>query len=245
MNFTILRLDTVDSTNTEALNQARRGADEGLCVVARQQTAGRGRHGRIWISPPDAGLYLSLVLRPAAEPRFFPLLTFAAAVAVYETLKNFGLAPDIKWANDVLVRGKKIFGILAETGETPKGLAVVVGIGLNLKSVNFPAELNETATSIEAETALAPDGGELLENLTRFLIYYYQVFQSAGGAGKIRRAWAERSSYFSGKEVKVALAGETFCGTTRGIEESGALRVEAGGEIKIIHAGDVTQLRPA
>jgi BirA family biotin operon repressor/biotin-[acetyl-CoA-carboxylase] ligase len=245
MNFTILRFDTIDSTNTEALNQAKRGADEGLCVVANRQTAGRGRHGRTWISPEDAGLYFSIVLRPRLETRFLPLLTLMCAVAVHDTLEQlFDIECDIKWANDVHVKGKKICGILAETAETSKGLAVVAGIGINLKSSNFPPEIEETATAIEAETTKTADAEHLLQALTRFLSEYYDLLQGENGAEKIRADWAEKSSYFSGKNVKVFLENETIYGTTRGIEENGALRVEtSNGEIKIIHAGDVEKVR--
>jgi len=245
MNFTILRFETIDSTNTEALNQAKRGADEGLCVVANRQTAGRGRHGRTWISPKDAGLYFSIVLRPRIETRFLPLLTLMCAAAVHDTLERlFNIECDIKWANDVHVGGKKICGILAETSETSKGMAVVAGIGINLKSSNFSPEIEETATSIEAETAKIPDAERLLQTLTHFLSEYYDLLQGENGAEKIRAAWAAKSSYFNGKSVKVFLENETIYGTTRGIEENGALRVEtSGGEIKIIHAGDVEKVR--
>jgi len=245
MKFTILRFDSVGSTNTEALNQAKLGAGEGLCVVARQQTAGRGRHGRIWISEPDAGLYLSLVLRPKIENRFLPLVTLTAAIAVHDTLTElYALKPDIKWANDIHVNDKKICGILAEMVETKGNLAIALGIGINLKSSNFPPELKETATSIEAETNHIPDAETLLQNLTRRFAEYYRFLNAENGADKIRREWARRSSYFAGKSVKVKLENETITGTTRGLEENGALRVETpSGEIKIIQAGDVEMLR--
>lgn len=245
MNFTILQFDSLDSTNTEALNQARRGADEGLCVVARQQTAGRGRHGRTWISEEDAGLYFSFVVRPTLENKFLPLITLMTAVAVFDVLTEFyALKPDIKWANDIHVGDKKIGGILAEMTETKKGLAIVVGIGINLKSSNFPPELKNLATSIEAETGQNPNVENLLEFLTEKLANFYQLLQSEGGAEKIRREWAKRSSYFEGKRVVVKLANESFAGTTRGIEENGALRVEtSNGEVKIVQAGDVERLR--
>jgi BirA family transcriptional regulator, biotin operon repressor / biotin---[acetyl-CoA-carboxylase] ligase len=248
MKITILRFDEIGSTNTEALNQARRGADEGLCVVARRQTAGRGRHGRVWISERDAGLYFSVVLRPKIESRFLPLITLAAAVAVHDTLEEtYGLEADIKWANDVHAGGRKISGILAETTETSKGLAVVVGIGINLKSSNFPPEIADTATSVEAETGRAVILDELLEALTGFLDYHYEILQDGdGGAEKIRREWTRRSSYAFGKSVRVTLENETIFGTTQGIEENGALRVVTeNGAVKIIQAGDVEMLRPA
>ena len=245
MKFTILNFDSLDSTNTEALNQARRGASEGLCVVAREQTAGRGRHGRVWASEKDAGLYLSLVLRPTLENKFLPLVTLMTAVAVYDVLCKFdGLQPDIKWANDLHVGEKKIGGVLAEMTETKTGSAIVVGIGINLKSSNFPDDLKDSATSVEAETGQSPNIESLLKNLTGEFAKFYRVLQSGGGAAAIRREWARRSSYFEGKDVLVKLANESFSGTTRGIEENGALRVEtAAGEVRIVPAGDVERLR--
>ncbi len=244
MDFTIIRFDTIGSTNTEALNQAKLGAAEGLCVVAKQQTAGRGRHGRIWISPIDSGLYFSIVLRPKTDTAFLPLITLMSAVAVYETLKKYNLQPDIKWVNDIHINSRKICGILAETIDTSKGLAVVVGIGINLKSTNFPPEIAETATSIEVETGETPDAEILLEFLTKNLSGYCDLFYGAEGAAKIRREWTKRSSYAHGKNVKVVLENETIIGTTRGIEENGALRVELKtGEIRIILAGEIERLR--
>src|SRR5688500_4411254 len=141
MNITLLTYDTIDSTNTVALKQARAGADEGLCIIARHQTAGRGRHGRTWVSEKGSGLYFSIVLRPKLDTKFLPLITLMAGVAVHDTLQELGLKPDIKWVNDVLVKEKKISGILAETTETNDGLAIVVGIGINIKPSNFPPEI--------------------------------------------------------------------------------------------------------
>ena len=245
MKFTILRFDSVGSTNTEALNQAKLGAGEGLCVVAGRQTAGRGRHGRVWISEPDAGLYFSLVLRPKIENRFLPLITLTAAIAVSVALTElYELEPDIKWANDIHVNGKKICGILAEMTETNSGLAIALGVGVNLKPSNFPPELAQTATSVEAETKRTPDADALLQTLTGRFAEYYSVLNAENGGEKIRREWARRSSYFAGKSVKVKLGNETITGTTRGLEANGALRVETdGGEIKIVQAGDVEMLR--
>jgi BirA family transcriptional regulator, biotin operon repressor / biotin---[acetyl-CoA-carboxylase] ligase len=245
MNFTILRFDEIGSTNTEALNQARRGADEGLCIVARRQTAGRGRHGRVWISEADAGLYFSIVLRPKLEMQVLPLITLMTAVAVHDTLEEiFHLECDIKWANDIHVGDKKICGILAETADTTKGLAAVVGIGINIKSSNFPPEIADLATSIEAETRQKINPEELLEALTRFLDYHYEILHEAGGAQRIRREWTRRSSYAAGKKVRVLMENETISGTTDGIEENGALRVRTGaGDVRIIQAGDVEKLR--
>lgn len=218
-----------------------------MCVIARRQTAGRGRLGRSWSSPAGAGLYFSIVLRPRIEPGQRPLLTLLSAVAVFETLRGkYRLRPDIKWANDVLVGGKKISGILAETTETARGPVVVVGIGINLSSAGLPPELRDTATSIEDETGIAPAPEDVLGELIGQLKKFYRQFTDDGedGAGEIRAAWTCRSSYASGMEVRVALPDRVLTGTTRGITEEGALRLEtAGGEIILIHAGEVQKLR--
>lgn len=245
MEFTIFRYDEIDSTNSAALEQARLGAAEGLCVVAKRQTAGRGRRGRVWVSEKDAGIYFSVVLRPKIELRFVPLVTLMAAVAVHDTLEGlFNLDCDIKWVNDIHVAGRKISGILAETCESTAGLAVVVGIGINVKNSNFPPEVSATATSVEHETGTAPKVEEILQKLTAELSDKYALLSSDDGAEAIRDEWTRRSSYAVGKAVRVMLENETFSGTTCGIEANGALRVKlADGEVRIVHAGDVERLR--
>ena len=244
MNITVLRFDSIPSTNDEAARHARVGSDEGLCVIARQQTAGRGRHGRVWASDQDAGLYFSIVLRPKIENRFLPLITLMTGIAVHDALQEFGVKPDIKWVNDILVKEKKISGILAETVETPIGLAAVVGIGLNLTSGNFPDHIAETATSVETETGrrVAPD--DLAEVLTKYLTFFYDMLCEESGHAEIIEHWRRRSTYFDGKTVRVSLAGETLEGVTDGLEENGALRVRStDGSLKIVQAGDVERIR--
>jgi BirA family biotin operon repressor/biotin-[acetyl-CoA-carboxylase] ligase len=242
---TILRFESLPSTNTEAARQAALGAPEGLCVVAREQTAGRGRQQRAWASPKDAGLYFSVVLRPRLDAREWPLVTLAAALAVRDALTEAcALETDIKWPNDLLASGRKLCGILAETVETPPGRAVVVGIGVNLNNRAFPPEILETATSVEEQTGSAPDVERLLASLTRSLARHYETLQSAGGAAETVREWELYSSFARGRRVRVALAEETFEGTTRGLEPDGALRVETDdGEIRIVRAGDVMAVR--
>ena len=245
MNFNILRFDTVESTNTEAAKQAKLGADEGLCVIAQRQTAGRGRHGRTWVSEKDAGLYFSIVLRPKIDMRFLPLITLMTGVAVYDTLKDLSLKPDIKWVNDILIDDKKICGILAETLETPAGSAVVVGIGINLTSRNFPEEIADTATSIEAILSSPAAAAKIESALTRYLSYWYAILSDENGPAEILAEWRRRSSYFSGKCVRVTLENSYFDGVTDGLEENGALRVKTNdGSVKIVQAGDVERLRP-
>lgn len=167
------------------------------------------------------------------------------SIAVYEVLKeHYELNPDIKWSNDVLIKERKISGILAETCETSKGLAVIVGVGINLNSTNFPPELSKTATSIKQETKQTPNLDELLNSLTQFFKYFYNILHGLDGPKQIREEWAKRSSYFDGKDVRANLGNETIYGITCGLAENGALRVkDKNGEIIIIQAGDVERLR--
>ena len=243
----IVRFDSIDSTNSEASRQAKLGAPEGLCIIAREQTAGRGREQRVWLSPPDAGLYFSIVLRPVKEMRHWPLITLMTAVAVHNALKTaFEIACDIKWPNDIYCRGLKLSGILAETAETNAGPAVVVGIGVNLLVSALSPELHSTATSVQTEIDRPVKADELLPALLNSLSDFYEMFQSVKGHEGIVSEWKARSSYWSGKPVRVSLARETFEGTTCGLEPDGALRVVMGdGEIRIVRSGDVIAVRPA
>jgi BirA family biotin operon repressor/biotin-[acetyl-CoA-carboxylase] ligase len=244
MNFEIRNFDTLESTNTEALNQARNGAAEGLCITAREQTAGRGRYGRTWVSGKDAGLFLSVVLRPNIAANYLPLITLMTGVVVHDALADFGVDSDIKWVNDIHVDGKKICGILAETTDSPEGLAVVVGIGVNMNSESFPPYLAASSTSLAEESGREVGRDELVSSLTRYLDKFYSVLIGENGPAEIVEHWRQRSSYFEGKSVRAVLERETIFGTTAGLEPNGALRVEkSDGSIEIIQAGDVEQLR--
>ena len=242
---TILRFDSLPSTNTEAARQASLGAREGLCVVAREQTAGRGRRERAWVSPKDSGLYFSVVLRPRTDAREWPLITLAAAVAARDALEEAcALRTDIKWPNDLLASGRKLCGILAETAESAAGRAVVLGVGINLNNRAFPPEILAAATSVEEQTGRAPDAEQLLSTLTRQLARRYEELHADEGARAILREWEARSSYAHNRRVRVALAGENFEGTTRGLADDGALRVETDtGHTRVVRAGDVTAVR--
>lgn len=241
----VLRFDSLPSTNTEAARQARLGAAEGLCIIAREQTAGRGRNNRVWVSRLDAGLYFSIVLRPAIEQKLWPLLTLMSALAVHDALAAAcKLQTDIKWPNDLYAGGRKLCGILAETVEAEAGRAVVVGIGINLNDRAFPEELRGMATSVEAETGSVVDREHLIATLITALSKKYEALKPPGGIAMMLGEWAQRSSYATGKRVRVELADETIEGVTRGLEPDGSLRVETGaGEIKPVRAGDVTALR--
>ncbi|MDQ3172706.1 MAG: biotin--[acetyl-CoA-carboxylase] ligase [Acidobacteriota bacterium] len=241
----ILRFDSLPSTNLEAAQRAIEGAAEGLCVVASEQTAGRGRLQRQWISPKGSGLYFSIVLRPRIHQSSWPLITLAAALAVHDALlETYLLKTDIKWPNDILSNNRKLCGILAETVDTTEGRALVLGIGVNLTSSAFPPEVHQIATSVQLETGKVPNLEIILRNLMIALQRRYEMLQSVCGGEEILREWSVRSSYASGKRIRVANGQEVLEGTTRGLESDGALRVETDeGEIRIVRAGDVTELR--
>jgi len=241
----IRRFPSLASTNSEAARLALEGAEEGLCIVADEQTAGRGRLQRQWVSPRGAGLYLSILLRPQIAITQWPLITLMAAVAVADTiLLTCDVEADIKWPNDVLVNGRKVCGILAETSETPTGRAIVLGIGINLTSKAFPPDLRVNAISLDEATGHGVERETILAELVSTLVRYYELFQQ-GSERQIIDAWCKRSSYSRGKVVRIASAEETIEGVTRGLQSDGALRVETGnGAIRIIHAGDVSAVRP-
>ena len=237
----ILRFESLPSTNTEVARHASEGAAEGLAIIADEQTAGRGRLQRAWSSPKGAGLYFSLLLRPTIAPEKWPLITFVAALAVGDALSEAcEVTTDIKWPNDLLSGERKICGILAEAVETPAGRAVVLGMGVNLTSDAYPAELASVATSVAEASGCAAEREPLLAALVRALSRWYSLLHEPDGAEKIVAAWSSRSSYASGKAVQVANGDEVWQGITRGVGSDGALLLETADEIKIVRAGDVS-----
>ncbi|HEU4796030.1 MAG TPA: biotin--[acetyl-CoA-carboxylase] ligase, partial [Pyrinomonadaceae bacterium] len=169
----ILRYESLPSTNTEVARLAQQGAEEGLTIVADEQTAGRGRLQRSWSSPKGAGLYSSVLLRPALTPERWPLLTFVAALATGDALLEASeVKTDIKWPNDLLAGDRKICGILAEGIDTPAGRAVVIGIGINLTDHAFPPEIANVATSVERE-GRRPEREAILAALLKALARWY------------------------------------------------------------------------
>src|ERR1044071_10154085 len=172
----ILRFESLPSTNTELARMASAGAEEGLAIVADEQPAGRGRLQRAWSSPKGAGLYFSILLRPQIPVDQWPLITFAAALAVGDALHEAaGVQTDIKWPNDLLSGERKICGILAEAIDTPDGRAVIVGIGINLTQDAFPPELIDVATSVAEASGRPVDLDQILTALLDALSRWYSV----------------------------------------------------------------------
>ena len=237
----ILHHDVVDSTNRLAIELARGGAAEGTSVVAEKQTAGRGRLGRVWESPPGLNLYLSVVLRPALSPVEVPRLTLAAAVAVADAIvAATGLDPAITWPNDVLLGGRKVAGILTEPeAEAERVRFVVVGIGVNLNSleIDFPPELRDKATSLAIAAGRGVDRAAFTGALLGTLDEVYGEMLRSGFGGL--RARYESFHTLPGRRVVVG-GGRPITGVVRGIDEAGALLVETADGVERILSGEVT-----
>jgi BirA family transcriptional regulator, biotin operon repressor / biotin---[acetyl-CoA-carboxylase] ligase len=242
-NPIVISFDVVDSTNTIAQKHARRGATEGLCIVAKEQTCGRGRKGN-WVSPPEAGLYMSMVLRPGFRYELWPLVSLSASLAIHSVLKMYSIKADLKWPNDVEIEEKKVCGILAEAIDMTKERSLIVGIGLNLKNHPLLSELN--ATAVELHTTASIDKESLLRVLIDKVYENYLLLYTNSGVSQITKEWSENSSYAKGKLVRVTTGSEVFDGITRGLDEFGALIVETeGGVVKSILAGEIYSLRRA
>lgn len=211
---------TVPSTMDVAASLAAGGAAHGVVVAADAQTAGRGRRGSAWVSPPGAGLYFSFVARPASAS--LSLLTLAAGVGVREgTLAATGLGAALKWPNDLLVGRHKVAGILAEglAIGTPHQ-AVIVGVGVNVRAAAYPPEIAARATSIEGELGRGVDRGVLFAEILCGLWQRLAAFEQS--PGDILQAWRAASPTAIG--TRVEWDGQQ--GVTAGIDDSGALLVE-------------------
>jgi BirA family biotin operon repressor/biotin-[acetyl-CoA-carboxylase] ligase len=233
-----------DSTNAVALRLGEAGEPQGTVVLAEEQTAGRGRAGRSWASEKSAGIYCSILLRPPVPPAHAPLLTLVAGLAARDAAaEDLDSLPDIRWPNDVLVSGRKFCGILTEMHAEPDRIHyAVIGIGVNVNQTKMPADLAAIATSLRMETGKVHSRLELLIRLLRHLDRYYNQFLADGALPMIRR-FAQVSSYYEGKRVRITTATESFTGTTAGLEPSGVLRVarDDGRGIEAVLSGDVAE----
>ncbi|HSO73869.1 MAG TPA: biotin--[acetyl-CoA-carboxylase] ligase [Blastocatellia bacterium] len=239
LGSTVLRFEQLPSTSDLAREMAALGAEEGIAITARGQTAGRGRLGRAWSSPPGEGLYLSLILRPRIKPDTSAVITLAAAVAVAETLiLDFDLQVDIKWPNDVLASGRKLCGILVESAiEKDTLLYAVMGIGVNLAQREFPDELRDSATSILMESGKLVAADDLLEPLLERIEHWYRMAVSNPDA--VISRWSELSSYAHDCSVTIETPVGPVDGLTRGLTARGALIVETGTQRHEIISGEV------
>jgi BirA family biotin operon repressor/biotin-[acetyl-CoA-carboxylase] ligase len=234
-----------DSTNRVALELGHGGEPEGAVVLAEEQTAGRGRAGRVWHSERAAGIYVTLLLRPRLAPVQAPLLTMMAGLSTHAAIQaQTGLKLELKWPNDLLINGKKVGGILTEMHAEPGQVRfVIVGIGLNVSQEKFTGELGAIATSLRIETGKPQSRLELLVRLLREFENDYNQFLREGAAS-VTQKFAAISSYAEGKRVRVTNGMESFAGTTVGLGPEGLLRVKRDdGDVVTVIAGDVTEAR--
>jgi BirA family biotin operon repressor/biotin-[acetyl-CoA-carboxylase] ligase len=236
----------VDSTNEVAYRLGLQGAGEGTAVIADSQTKGRGRLRRSWISPPGRNLYLSVLLRPRAHPSVVPLLTYMGVVAAVEALgKNLALEPEIKWPNDLLVKGRKLAGFLNEAKSEMDQIDFVVlgfGINLNMEREDFPAEIRELATSVKLEIGRRVSRVAFTCCLLESIDVWYDIFLTRG-ASPILERW-ESIAHIRGKFLEVRSCDRVHQGEAQGLDRDGALilRKETGDFIRVV-AGDVTVIK--
>lgn len=240
--YTLIALDTVDSTNAEAIRQAQTGAPDGLVIWARRQSAARGRRGRAWVSP-EGELAVSILIHADKSPAETAQLSFVAAIATLQACAE--LCPPmtdlrLKWPNDLLINGRKAAGLLLEAGPVIDGRVgwAVLGLGLNLRSA--PAGLADhpatEPTSIAAEAGVAPSPEQALERFARAFLSWRDEWMH-GGFPRIRKAWLDRA-WGLGERLTARLEGEEIAGLFEDLDTDGQLilRLENGGARKIAAA---------
>lgn len=239
--------ETVGSTSDWLKERARAGAPEWSVCYADRQTAGRGRQGRTWASPPG-NLYLSVLLRPRLDARRLTLIPLAAGLAVAQAVEEAGVHASLKWPNDVLVGGRKLAGVLSESsaGDHP-GSGVVVGIGVNVGA--DPGALIDDAGV--AATCLVAERGRPVEpvELAAAVLARLTLCYDALGRGQVTPLldeWRARSVPWWGRDVEMRSGREVLRGVARDVDESGALVLElADGTRRRVLSGEVHEIRPA
>ena len=223
----IIHLKSIDSTNDYAWKQALEGAEHGLVVVADQQTGGRGRLGRSWLSPAGMNLTFSLVLRPPLPPGNIPPLSLVVAVALFSCLAADIPHLSIKWPNDLYCGDRKLAGILSEMRLRGRETDfVIVGIGLNVNTVaaDWPLELRTTATSLRQAAGRKFARRALLQKILSSLESWYEIYCRRGLPGPIQEI-LEKNSYLRGKRVSIAVDGHPLRGVAGNIDAYGRLLV--------------------
>lgn len=235
--------DSIDSTNDEAKKKAKNGAPEGTVVIAKAQTAGRGRLGRSFHAPAGLGLYFSLILRPDCPPEQLLHLTCAAGTAACNAVKTAsGCRPQIKWTNDLVVGTKKLGGILTELSIEKNGLVdwAVIGIGINCrhKPEDFPPELQQMATSLLQATGQDISPAKLAAHL---MVSLWEMRQQLF-TNKTDLLDAYRKDCMTlQKQVVLVCGGERMYGTALDIDDDGALVVQfADGSIRPVQSGEIS-----
>ena len=231
------------STNDVIEKLARDGVKEGAVVFAESQTKGRGRLGRRWLSAAHKGLWFSILLRPDLRPQAATQLTVAAATALVRAIREqTDLAPEIKWPNDVLIRGRKVAGVLTELSaelDDVKHITLGIGVDVNLTASEFPAELRKVATSLKIETGRHLNRAELAAAILRELDHDYALIRNHQFA-KLADQWEERCVTL-GRRVSIQMGERHLHGFAESLDDDGALLLRTEhGRLERIVGGDVT-----
>ena len=234
--------DVTTSTNLQAKIDAENGAGHGALVVADMQTAGRGRRGRAWSSPPGTNVYFSLILKPEITPNLASMLTPVMGLAVAEGIRRTcGAKAMIKWPNDVVVDGRKVCGILAEMSVEHDFIHyIVIGVGINVGLQEFPGDLAAMAGCLQGACGKKVSRAKLVANVMRIFEECYDIFMDKGNLSGLLERY-ERLLVNCGREVRILDPKGEFQGIARGINELGELLVErADGSLQNVYAGEVS-----
>jgi BirA family biotin operon repressor/biotin-[acetyl-CoA-carboxylase] ligase len=233
----------IGSTNSAAMAAAAAGAPEGSVFLAEEQTAGRGRGSNSWESQRSAGIYCSVVLRPALPPSDVLPLTLAAGLAVRAAIAQVEarVSLDLKWPNDILIKGRKVCGILTEMLAEPTRVRhIVVGIGINANQKSFPEEIESEATSLRIEAGSECSRVEVATALLKSLDREYRTLVEEPEARQsILQRFTEQSSWARGKQIRVDENGSRIEGTTEGLDERGFLQVRTAQGLQGVLSGTV------
>lgn len=240
----VFHFDSIDSTNNQAKIMASKGAPEGTVILAEEQTSGRGRLGRSWLSPKGTGIWMSIILKPDIEPSEAAKITQIAAAAVTLAVREItDCEAGIKWPNDIIVNGKKICGILTEmSGELNSVNYMVVGMGMNVNQEpeDFPPDLKDTATSIRECVGKAISRKKMALSILRHFEELYMDFLECKNVGK-SVSICKNYSVTLGKEVKIIQKGTELIAQALDITEEGELIIRNNkGEIQKIVSGEVS-----
>ena len=227
---------TLASTMTEASRLAAAGCESGTVVGAEEQTAGQGRYGRVWHSEPDAGLYISMVLRNSFPADTLPVVTLALGLATSEAIfRAAGVACDLRWPNDVLIHSRKCAGILTQL----EGPAIIAGIGINVNHSAFPEELSAIATSLRIASGRPHSRERLLVELVSSVKTFCSLLEKEGRE-PVLDMFSRASSFVYGRRVYVDQGHAMLHGTTAGLNPSGFLVLRGDdGKQNVIIAGGV------
>ena len=238
----VVYYDETDSTNNQAKAYGEKGEAHGTLFVADMQAAGKGRRGRVWVSPAGSSIYMTILLHPDVLPTKAPQLTLVMAMAVAEGIRKVtGLETKIKWPNDIIVNGRKVCGILTEMStEIDYINYVVIGDGINVNQETFPEEIRDTATSLKIETGSSVRRSVLIATIMECFEQFYEVFMTTDDLSGLQERYNAMLVNL-GREVRVLEPGNEYEAHALGINRTGELIVRTvDGQEKEIYAGEVS-----